>query len=733
VRLRTSLFALVLVSAIPLAIFSLIVSKALLDQQYETFVSVVKDRNRAFMSAVDSEVRGTITTLEALASSRSLNDDTLRRFHEEAEAALATQPQWVNLLLLSVDGRQLVNAGLPWGTALPQRPQQPDTVEPVTKTAKPVVGNVLDRGPFLQRTGIPVRVPVIRKGTVAYVLTAVMKPESFDSLFEAQRIPAGWVTGIVDAQGRFIARVPARPVGSPAGKQYLEAVAGDREGWFRGRTVEGLDTFTAYTRSDLTHWSLGFAIPAEMVLGGVRRATWLAAGGLGLILLAGLLLAFWLSRRIASPLTELSNAAASLGTSEAELKPRSRIWEIRQLGRSLNDASRAILARDSELRRQASELQRADSNKSQFLALLSHELRNPLAPLLNALALLKQRRDPETSDRMHSMMERQIGHLRRLIDDLLDVSRIDRGKIELHKDRIAVDSVVRNAIETAKPNMEAKQHRLVVNYAREPLYVEADPVRLSQVIANLLNNAAKFTPSGGHIEISMQAEGATAKIRVKDNGTGFPPADAGRIFEMFVQLDASAAGGLGLGLTLSRSLVEMQDGTLTATSAGQGHGSEFTIVLPMSYPPAKVEVYPILQSPRGGNKVHLLVVDDNADAADSLAEVLRAQGFGVEVAYSGEEALQRARETKPEVIFLDLNMPSMSGIELAKMLRGEAWAANIRIAALTGMGQKSDIDNTNDAGFDAHFTKPAAPDALLRFVIDQPTNVIALDGRRTGA
>jgi signal transduction histidine kinase/ActR/RegA family two-component response regulator len=733
-RLRTSLFLLLLATAIPLTVFSVLLSSTLLRQQYDSFVSAIKDRNRAFMIAVEAQVEGHMTTVFALAASPSLAQDDLQRFHAEAKATLPTQPDWLNLILLSPDGRQLVNAIVPWGVPLNAKTLQPDSFAATVKDKRPTVGSVIAGGAFQDKPGIPLRVPVLRNGEVAYVLTAIIKPESFDRLFEAQGVPAGWASGLVDASGNFIARVPSRPIGSRASETFLEHIKSADEGWYRGKTVDGLDTYTAFTVSRQTGWSVGFAIPTELVYGPVRHAAFIAIGGLLVVLALAMGLALWLSRRITHPMAQLADAAGTMGHSGTVASTGTRLRELAELEHALNTASAGILARDRELRQQASDLQAADANKRQFLAVLSHELRNPLAPLMNGLAILKLRSDPQTATRTHAMMERQIGQLRRLIDDLLDVSRIDRGKLELRMERIAIDAVVRAAIETAKPSLEAKQHALVVRYAREPLYVEGDAVRLGQVIANLLNNAAKFTPPAGRIDIETRADGSHAVVCVRDNGIGFPPEEGARIFDSFVQLDTSrsqAAGGLGLGLTLVRALVQMHGGRVDATSDGSGHGAQFTVRLPLAGAPAAVApVVPATAAPESARRI--LVVDDNVDAADTLAELLRIEGFDVRKCYNGADALALARELPPDVAFIDLNMPGMSGFELARELRARARAAGMRLVALTGMGQKTDVEATRAAGFDAHITKPASADELRHAANGAEADVVPLAaGRRS--
>ena len=374
-----------------------------------------------------------------------------------------------------------------------------------------------------------------------------------------------------------------------------------------------------------------------------------------------------------------------------------------------------------ELKQRAADLHRANAVKSLFLATLSHELRNPLAPIRNGLAILKER-IPEELDDIGAMMERQMSMATRLIDDLLDASRIDRGKLDLRKECVTVESFVNAAIETARPNIEAKAHELVVRHASRTLYVDGDPTRLAQVVANLLNNAAKFTPTRGRITISMRAKSGTAIIRVRDNGMGLASADLDSIFEMFVQLDSSktqAGAGLGLGLALARSLITLHGGELTAHSAGPGKGSEFRISLPLTDAPAHA---PIPPKPTRTDQVYrrILVVDDNVDAATSLGTLLEYRGHWVRTCFDGAAAFEAASQSPPDVAFIDLNMPHPDGIDLARMIRTEPWGSSVKLVALTGMGQPADLERTRAAGFDKHLIKPVHPDDLLDAVAALP-------------
>jgi signal transduction histidine kinase/ActR/RegA family two-component response regulator len=369
---------------------------------------------------------------------------------------------------------------------------------------------------------------------------------------------------------------------------------------------------------------------------------------------------------------------------------------------------------ENELAQRAYLLERADINKSRFLATLSHELRNPLAPLRNGLAILKKHGGTEHATIL-GMMDRQLAQMVRLVDDLLDVSRIDRGKIELRRERVSVDAVVSAAIDTARPSIDAKSHELVVRFAQKALHVEGDPVRLAQIVANLLINAAKFTSPKGRIELALRAVDGQLEISVRDNGTGIEAAELPRIFEMFVQLGhgGEGAGGLGLGLALVKSLVDLHGGRVEARSDGRGKGAEFVVHLPLAAaPPEAPAAITVVSSTKLQRRI--LVVDDNEDAARTLGALLVAQGHHVNLYFNAHDALESAATTMPDVAFLDLNMPGMDGFGLARQLRAMAGGEAIRLVAVTGMGRQEDQLRSREAGFDLHLTKPADPEVVLR-------------------
>ena len=360
----------------------------------------------------------------------------------------------------------------------------------------------------------------------------------------------------------------------------------------------------------------------------------------------------------------------------------------------------------------------ADLNrrKDEFLAMLSHELRNPLAPILNAVHLLRHQGDENPLRKQaRTIIERQAGQLARLVDDLLEVSRVTTGSIKLYLEHLDVRGIVERAVESARPLIDKHEHELSVSLPPEPVWLCADAARLEQVVVNLLNNAAKYTDKGGHLWLSVEQEGDDAVLRVRDTGVGIARELLPRIFDLFTQADRSldrSQGGLGIGLTVVQRLVEMHRGTAEAISEGLGKGSEFIVRLPVvSAYPREQEPSPI-ETTAPGAKWRVLVVDDNVDGADVTALLLQELGHETQVAYSGAAALAAADEYLPNVLLLDIGLPEMDGYEVARRLRQHPLLKNAWLVAITGYGQESDRQRSKEAGFDHHLVKPVGPEKL---------------------
>lgn len=391
------------------------------------------------------------------------------------------------------------------------------------------------------------------------------------------------------------------------------------------------------------------------------------------------------------------------------------------------DATRLRQA-EEQLRRYSTDLSEADRRKNEFLAMLAHELRNPLAPIRNALEVLRlkarrnrQRPEDEAVQAASAMMQRQVGQLVRLVDDLLDVSRISQGKIELRKERIELASAVHHAVEAARPLYESMDHELTVTVPPQPVYLNADPIRLTQVVGNLLNNACKFTDRGGRIGVTVEREGGEVVIRVRDTGIGIATEELPRIFEMFTQLDTSlerSRSGLGIGLTLVKSLVEMHGGTVEVDSAGLGQGSEFMVRLPIVVETPELPPEPTARAPTPTTARRILVVDDNRDSAESLTMLLNLTGYETHIAYDGLEAVEAAAAFRPDVILLDIGLPKLNGFEAARKIRDQQSDKSLVLVALTGWGQEEDRRRSEEAGFNAHMVKPVDYAALTKLLAE---------------
>lgn len=382
----------------------------------------------------------------------------------------------------------------------------------------------------------------------------------------------------------------------------------------------------------------------------------------------------------------------------------------------------------------AQALLEADRRKDEFLATLAHELRNPLAPIRNSLHILRLTGKAEGAiANVYQMLERQVRHLVRLVDDLMEVSRITRGRIELRKEKVDIAEVIHSAIETSRPLIDEAGHRLDVELPPEPLQLEADPVRLAQVITNLLNNAAKYTDKGGRIWLAARREGPSAVISVRDNGRGIPATMLPRVFDLFAQASGGynrAQGGLGIGLTLVRSLVQLHGGIVEARSQGEGLGSEFIVQLPLEAI-VQAEGTP---GPSGSTDAdrtrRILIVDDNRDAADSLGVLLTLLGTETRTAYDGRTALEALDEFRPSVILLDLGMPGMDGCEVARRTRQHPYGRHATLVALTGWSQERDRHESHEAGIDHHLVKPVDLDELRLLLAGLPPPAESASVRR---
>ncbi|MBA4329791.1 MAG: hybrid sensor histidine kinase/response regulator [Polaromonas sp.] len=392
----------------------------------------------------------------------------------------------------------------------------------------------------------------------------------------------------------------------------------------------------------------------------------------------------------------------------------------------ISAARSAIRARERQY-----QVRDADQRKDEFLATLAHELRNPLAPIRTSMGILKHLHpDSDPVTRLRNVVDRQVTHLTRLVDDLLDVARITSGKVVLKKDRITLRSVVNHAIEISSSSMEAKKHRLDVKETEGDYLLNADHARLVQSVANLLVNAAKFTPPQGHIVLETQVRGDTVTFSVRDNGIGLEPVSLTRIFDLFAQtpVPGEAPTGLGIGLSLARQFAEMHGSKLHAVSEGLGRGSEFVLTLPVVVEQKQAPLGPeaaVIAPAVSGRLRKVLVVDDNVDAADTLGALLGMDGFAVSTVYDGVAAVAQARAAAPDIVVMDIGMPGMDGYDAARLIRQQPGGDKILLIALTGWGQSTDRKRASEAGFDHHLVKPVDYELLMQCLQQLPAEAVA--------
>jgi signal transduction histidine kinase/CheY-like chemotaxis protein len=736
VRLRSHLIVLVLAAVAPLLAFAVFIVVQDLKQQREILDRGMRDTVRALSSAIDGEVNTSLALLETLAAAAALDGGDLKTFHQICVRAMQARKR-AYVTLFDVSGKPRVNSSRPFGAALPNplrgtRPPGADSrypevplgggnpVKQVLETGRPVVSDLfislVTAGP---RIGLDI--PVVRQGRVRYVLEMSIDAEEFARLLVEQRPPADSLLALVDRKGLVIARNvdSARRVGTPLGAS-LAAHAAEPEGGSRvGRTAEGVDVYHVFARSRLTGWTTSLSMPKSDALASLTEALALLAGGAAIAVLLGLLAALVIGKRISVPISSLAVSADSLARGERAQLDVSAVRELEELHRALVTAGMEVREGVAEReRRRLAEAKEAEAHaaaraKDEFLAVLSHELRNPLAALSSAAHVLKMA-DPasETAVKARRVVERQTKHMSRLVGDLLDVSRITVGKLALDRERFDLGEMVARLASVWRASGRFERHAVAVETA--PVWVDADRARVEQIVANLLDNALKFTPAGKAVKLSVKEEDGGAVLRVADQGRGISAEAAGRIFDLFVQEGQDGEGGLGIGLALVKRLAEMHGGSVSVAGA-DGGGSVFTVRLPSAPQPA-VQEPAGASRPRGARSV--LIVEDNDDARQMLAEELALDGHEVRVARDGASGLALAGEAQPDIALIDIGLPDMDGYEVARRLRAAHNGQRIGLVALTGFGQPEDQRRALDAGFDAHIVKPVTAERLKQVLAE---------------
>ena len=719
--LRTHLLFLVIATALPVMLVgAILVSRVISDNRVEAERRLL-EAARAGAAVVDAELQGTIRALQGLAESDRLVSSQLAEFRGQAERVMAKQPTWAAVSLTTVDRHQIVNTIRPVGDPLPEVVDL-DSFDRVVRTRAPAIGTV-HVGKISEQRGFLVRVPVLRDGQVVYVLSAWITSERFSAVLRQQvPFPDEWTRGVVDTSGVVVARSrePERYVGQKGTAAFLARYQETPEGVYRDVALDGTAVYGAYSHAPISQWVAGVGVPVGIVDSAFRQSM-VALMAMTLLLLSiGGGGTYVLSRQISREIAQAAEDADAISVGLRPSPVRSGITELQRLQNGLLGSFELIETRQRERDEQVAradaaraEAEAADRAKDEFLALLGHELRNPLAPALTAVHLMKQRGE---NSREREVIERQIRHMARLVDDLLDVSRLRRGAIELRREPFDLAEAVSRAVEMTSPIFAEKHHELVVDVP-QGFIVDGDRIRIAQVISNLLSNAAKYTEPHGRVVVAARQEYGDVVLECRDNGSGISPELVPRVFDMFVQGERGLdrrQGGLGLGLAVARMLVERHGGTIEVFSGGSKQGSTFVVRLPAATSSALHTSTDVPSTAVSGARAgRVLVVDDNHDALEMLLDALKQANIEAVGAGTAKQAMDLAMAAPPSIAVLDIGLPDINGFDLARALRALPGGAWIRLIAVTGYGREQDKAAARAAGFDAFFAKPVDVPALL--------------------
>ena len=728
-HIRAYLFMMAAGILIPVILFSGLALNMLQNGQRDAALAALGETANNVALRVERELYSAEAALKVLAASPSLVRQDYPAYYDEAKVTNRAATVWN--VLLDGEGRQLINTTAPYGELLPAAADQAGLMAHSFGAATSVSN--LERGMRPSQLVTSVNLPLTLEDGRRYVRRQTVSTEHFNRLLQDARVPPGWLVGLLDGKGNFVARNmnAAVLVGTPARPELVAAARAHNSGRIRHLTLEGTESFDVYTHCSLSGWTVAVAAPVQLIERSAREASFVAAMGLLAAIVGAIALAALFGRQHVRSIARAVKAAIELGNGIPPERRHSRVLEVNELHGALHAAGeqlrqsqayvkhaeserQALLEREQAARLMAEQQNRA---KDQFLAMLGHELRNPLAPISTAAQLLKlQSHDAGRVRYASEVITRQVDHMNSLLGDMLDVSRVTRGLVSLSLEEVELKAVLERALEQTAGLIEAKRHRLRIDLPHGPLHVRGDKTRLIQIFANLVNNAAKYTPPDGAIGVRAGLAAGQVAVTVHDNGEGFSAELLPRLFDLFSQGERQpdrAQGGLGLGLALVKSLVQLHGGEVSASSPGAGLGSSFTVTLPCSDTPpdtadgARAE-------PAEGSVLRVLIVDDNIDGAISLSMFLEAAGgHGVETCYDGATALALAGREAPDVFILDIGLPDTTGYELARRLKAMPSCAGALFIALTGYGQPQDKELAREAGFDHHVAKPADPQAIL--------------------
>jgi signal transduction histidine kinase/CheY-like chemotaxis protein len=739
VRLRTILALLVLATTVPLGLFALRLIWTSWTQQQTLVDRQNIELARSASVAVDLEVDRVIGALHILAALEEVDDPNRRHFTEIAARMIPIHRGWEAIRLIDPSLRVLADTQAKPGNIPPL--VNPDWALSVLATGQAAV-STLRKDPRTGHWVVSIGIPVNRPNhSIKYILGVRMYAQTFSEILNAAGLPSDSVVTLLDRKPAIIARTRNQDkyIGLSPTADFLERSRLASEGSWRTTLLEGTPAYSSWVRSPVTGWTVGVGLPSNAVDGPIRRSfITLTALGFG-ILGAGIVLASYLSRGIVRAHRAAASAARSLARGEAAKPFPSRIAEADDLSAALRDAAviletrmrerddaqrevdrnRAMLLEQEQAgRRSAEALSRA---KDEFVATVSHELRTPLNAIYGWVALLKTGQlDAAKQAHALEVIERNTRAQAQLIGDLLDMSQVIRGMLRLDMRQVALSDVLEAAVDSVRPTADARQISLTVVQDGPEAVVSADAGRLQQVLWNLLSNALKFTPPGGHVEARLDVEGKEAVVRISDDGEGIAPEFLPHVFDRFRQETGDISrthSGLGIGLALVRHLSELHGGTAKAESPGKNQGSTFSMRLPLARTQETNPPAPARAPSTAGDVelagLHVLAVDDDADARDLMATALRQAGARVTTAASAAEATALARDHEIHLVLIDLAMPTDSGYDLLRTLRANPRTTATPVVAVTAYTSMEDRDRTLAAGFDAHVDKPFHPKQLV--------------------
>ncbi|MGZ8313736.1 MAG: ATP-binding protein [Telluria sp.] len=725
-KLRSHYFLLAVCIVVPVAICCSIALNMLQRAERDAAIQRIAESARLTSLIIDADLGRAEAVLQVLANSHALAAGDFERFYREATLANAGSGAWI--ILYDKSGQQLVNTRRAWGSPLPIRPDPEKGGELLASGKTSVSG--LSWGANLKNNFVKVERAIESVSGNRYVIAQAFSPAFFTRSFAGSAIPPSWMIGVFDTNGVFIARrdEAEKYVGRKVPPHVLAAFRGSYSGTLPSKTPDGTALYNVFTHSALSGWTIAIGAPLSELDASVWSSISVVGIGMLIAILAALTLTVVTGRSLVEFIGRASRAARTLGRGdEVGTLPPSIIHELDELNVSIMDASRRLqsemrsrsdaendrnklLVLEKEARAKA---EQQNAAKDEFLAMLGHELRNPLSAVTSAVSILDSGRhlDEALMQRTRAVLRRQTDHLRKLVDDLLEVNRALMGKLTLSKAPVDLAGVTSRCVEALQAGGRTAGFDMRVALAPTP--VLADPTRLLQVIDNILDNAIKYSPAGGVIEVTVHAIDGQAELKVRDSGLGIPAELLPTVFDVFVQGEQTlqrAQGGLGIGLSLVRRLVAMHDGSVTIASNGAGHGSTVTVRLPL------LEVHPGAQEPTGaaapepGRRV--LLIEDNQDAREMMSMLLELRSCVVFGAENGPDGIALAAGHQPEVALIDIGLAEMDGYAVARALKSDPATSGIVLVALTGYGSDQDRARAFEAGFDHHFTKPIRLDDL---------------------